>query len=84
MSLSSKVSLISSKNFFSFGSESLSEVLIFEDAASSWSLRSNYSSPVKYHNAPKDQLCARGGPPIPLEAPTPGPRESLRTPTLEP
>lgn len=30
----------------------------FDDADSSWSLRSNYSCPVKYHNAPKDQFNA--------------------------
>lgn len=32
----------------------------FDDANSSWSRRSNYNCPVKYHNAPKDQLTARG------------------------
>ncbi|KAI4821002.1 hypothetical protein KUCAC02_028955 [Chaenocephalus aceratus] len=34
------------------------EVLVFDDADSSWSLRSNYSCPVKSHNAPKDQFTA--------------------------
>lgn len=40
----------------------------FDDADSSWSLRSNYSCPVKYHNAGNDQFTAWGAL-IPLEAP---------------
>lgn len=55
------------QHFFPFGSESLSEVLVFDDADSSWSLRSNYSCPVKSHNAPKDQFTAWGALSYPLK-----------------
>lgn len=39
----------------------------FDDTDSSWSLRSNYSCPVKYHNAPKDQFTAWGALSYPLK-----------------
>lgn len=42
------------------GSESLLEVLDFDDAGLPYSLWGNYSCPVKYHNAPKDHFNAGG------------------------
>lgn len=62
-----KVSPPPVQHFFPFGSESSFRSARFDDADSSQSLRSNYSCPVKYHNAPKDQFTAWGALSCPLK-----------------